>query len=79
MQHVHAHFGTNPAELAMMIRAMGGPTYSFTVHGPEEFDKPFALHLADKIRAATFVVGVSSFGAANSSAGWKSSNGERSM
>jgi len=63
VQHVHAHFGTNPAELAMLIRAMGGPTYSFTVHGPEEFDKPLALHLAEKIRGAAFVVGVSSFGA----------------
>jgi len=62
VQHLHAHFGTNPAELAMLIRAMGGPTYSFTVHGPEEFDKPLALHLAEKIRAAAFVVCVSSFG-----------------
>lgn len=61
VQHVHAHFGTNPAELAMLIRALGGPTYSFTVHGPEEFDKPLALHLAEKIGRAAFVVGVSSF------------------
>jgi glycosyltransferase involved in cell wall biosynthesis len=63
VQHVHAHFGTNPAELAMLMRAMGGPSYSFTVHGPEEFDKPLALHLAEKMRRAAFVVAVSSFGA----------------
>jgi glycosyltransferase involved in cell wall biosynthesis len=62
VQHVHAHFGTNPAELAMLVRVMGGPTYSFTAHGPEEFDRPLALHLADKIRAAAFVIAVSSFG-----------------
>ena len=34
----------------MLVHALGGPTYSFTVHGPEEFDKPESLHLAEKIR-----------------------------
>jgi colanic acid/amylovoran biosynthesis glycosyltransferase len=62
VQHVHAHFGTNPAELACLVHALGGPRYSFTAHGPEEFDKPVALHLGEKIRRAAFVVGVSSFG-----------------
>jgi glycosyltransferase involved in cell wall biosynthesis len=61
--HLHAHFGTNPAELAMLVRVLGGPEFSFTAHGPEEFDKPHSLHLTEKIRAAAFVVGVSSFGA----------------
>src|SRR5450755_445183 len=28
--HVHAHFGTNGAEVAMLARALGGPPYSFT-------------------------------------------------
>jgi glycosyltransferase involved in cell wall biosynthesis len=41
---------------------LGGPTYSFTVHGPEEFDRPLALHLRQKIEHAAFVVAVSSFG-----------------
>jgi hypothetical protein len=36
--------------------------YSFTVHGPEEFDKLGALSLGDKIDDAAFVAGVSSFG-----------------
>ena len=60
--HVHAHFGTNPAEVVMLARALGGPVYSFTVHGPEEFDKPQALGLAEKIRRAGFVVAISSYG-----------------
>jgi glycosyltransferase involved in cell wall biosynthesis len=60
--HVHAHFGTNPAEVAMLIHALGGPGFSFTVHGPEEFDKPLAIALARKLARARFVVGVSSFG-----------------
>ena len=59
--HVHAHFGTNPAELAMLVHALGGPKYSFTIHGPEEFDKPDLHKLTAKIQRATFVVAISSF------------------
>jgi colanic acid/amylovoran biosynthesis glycosyltransferase len=60
--HLHAHFGTNAAEVALLAHALGGPPYSFTVHGPEEFDRPAALHLREKIARAAFVVAVSSFG-----------------
>lgn len=60
--HVHAHFGTNPATVAMLCRELGGPTFSFTVHGPEEFDKPEFLGLREKIRRAAFVIAISSFG-----------------
>ena len=61
-KHVHAHFGTNPAELAMLVHALGGPRYSVTVHGSEEFDKPEFLGLGEKIRRASFAVAISSFG-----------------
>ncbi|MBD8542819.1 glycosyltransferase [Oxalobacteraceae sp. CFBP 13708] len=61
-RHLHAHFGTNSTEVAMLANILGGPSYSFTVHGPEEFDKPEFLWLAEKIRRSAFVVGVSSFG-----------------
>ncbi|CAN5567989.1 glycosyltransferase [soil metagenome] len=61
-RHLHAHFGTNPATVALLTRMLGGPTYSFTVHGPEEFDHPFELGLPEKITSAAFVAGVSSFG-----------------
>jgi glycosyltransferase involved in cell wall biosynthesis len=61
-EHLHAHFGTNSAGVAALCRALGGPSFSFTVHGPEEFDKPEALSLTDKISAASLVVGVSEFG-----------------
>lgn len=60
--HVHAHFGTNGAEVAMLCARLGGPPYSFTVHGPEEFDMPAGLHLADKVGDAAFVAAISSFG-----------------
>lgn len=59
--HVHAHFGTNSAELALLIRLLGGPEYSFTVHGPDEFDKAHCLHLDKKIAQAKFVAAVNSY------------------
>ena len=57
---IHAHFGTNPAEVAMLVRVLGGPPYSFTVHGPDEFLRPVGL--IEKIRYSSFVVAVSNFG-----------------
>jgi colanic acid/amylovoran biosynthesis glycosyltransferase len=61
-EHLHAHFGTNSAEVAMLVHELGGPSWSFTAHGPEEFDKAKLLALPEKIRRADFVVAVSSFG-----------------
>jgi colanic acid/amylovoran biosynthesis glycosyltransferase len=60
--HLHAHFGTNSATVALLANALGGPQFSFTVHGPEEFDAPLALSLRQKIESAQFVVAISSFG-----------------
>jgi colanic acid/amylovoran biosynthesis glycosyltransferase len=62
VQHVHAHFGTNAAEVAMLLHVLGGPRWSFTVHGPEEFDKALIIGLAEKVRRCSFAVAVSSFG-----------------
>jgi colanic acid/amylovoran biosynthesis glycosyltransferase len=61
-EHIHAHFGTNPSEIVMLTNALSGVPYSFTVHGPEEFDRPVFLKLSEKIDAAKFVVAISSFG-----------------
>jgi colanic acid/amylovoran biosynthesis glycosyltransferase len=57
---VHAHFGTNSAEVAMLANILGAPPYSFTVHGPEEFQRDIGLR--DKIHRSAFVAAVSSFG-----------------
>ena len=62
IQHLHAHFGTNSAEVAMLANVLGGPPWSFTAHGPEEFDKAQLIGLTEKIRRAAFVIAVSSFG-----------------
>jgi colanic acid/amylovoran biosynthesis glycosyltransferase len=60
--HIHAHFGTNSTTVAMLCRVLGGISYSFTVHGPEEFDKVQAIALSEKIDRAAFVVAISSYG-----------------
>ena len=57
---LHAHFGTNSAEVAMYARLLGGPPYSFTCHGPEEFESPMGL--SEKVRNAAFVAAISSYG-----------------
>jgi colanic acid/amylovoran biosynthesis glycosyltransferase len=60
--HVHAHFGTNSAETAVLAALLADCRCSFTVHGPEEFDKPQALHLKAKVAHSDFVVAISSYG-----------------
>jgi colanic acid/amylovoran biosynthesis glycosyltransferase len=55
--HVHAHFGENEGEVAMLVSELAGISYSMTVHGMSESDKS----LVEKIRRAAFVVVISSF------------------
>lgn len=59
--HVHVHFGTNATAVAMLSRLMGGPSYSFTVHGPDELVDPQALSFPSKIRHAAWVVAISEY------------------
>ncbi|EAZ91543.1 glycosyltransferase [Crocosphaera chwakensis] len=60
--HFHAHFGTNSTTVLLLHHILGGAAYSFTVHGPEEFDKVKAIALPEKIKRAAFVVAISSYG-----------------
>jgi len=62
VEHLHAHFGTNSAMVALLTHELGGPSFSFTCHGPDEFDKPKLIHLGEKVAGASFVAAVSSFG-----------------
>lgn len=59
--HIHAHFGTNPAEIACLVRHLGGPDYSFTNHGRNELDGAPRLHFPHKVARAKFSVAVSQF------------------
>lgn len=61
IRHVHAHFGTNSAEVALLASVITGGSFSFTVHGPDEFDRPREIGLAEKVGRAAFVIAISSF------------------
>jgi colanic acid/amylovoran biosynthesis glycosyltransferase len=63
IDHLHVHFGTNAAAVARLARIMGGPPYSMTVHGPDEFDAPIGLSLREKMQDAAFTVAISDYGA----------------
>jgi glycosyltransferase involved in cell wall biosynthesis len=60
--HLHAHFGTNPAAVARLVHLLSGIAYSFTVHGPDEFDEPRQIDLAGKVADSAFVVAISDYG-----------------
>lgn len=61
IDHLHAHFGTNPAMVARIANKLSGVPFSFTVHGPDEFDLPGPLDLRGKIADAAFCVAISSY------------------
>jgi glycosyltransferase involved in cell wall biosynthesis len=61
VEHVHVHFGTNATAVARFIKYLGGPGYSFTVHGPTEFDSAIGFDLPGKIQDARFVIAISDF------------------
>lgn len=60
-RHIHTHHGTNATLVAMLVREMGGPTYSFMVHGNEEFDSPRSLSLEEKINRSSAVVAITNY------------------
>ena len=62
VDHLHAHFGTNAAAVAMYCGALGGPGYSFTAHGTESFESPHRIRLGLKAKRARFVVTVCEYG-----------------
>lgn len=62
IDHIHAHFGTNSAAIAMFASQLMQIPYSFTAHGPEEFEKGHLLSLNTKLRHAKFAICVSAFG-----------------
>jgi colanic acid/amylovoran biosynthesis glycosyltransferase len=61
LQHVHVHFGTNAATVAMLSLAMGGGTYSFTAHGPDEFMDPARSRYDLLVHHSAFVAAISNF------------------
>jgi glycosyltransferase involved in cell wall biosynthesis len=63
IDHVHAHFVNVASSVALLAAALRGPgtTWSFTMHGPVEFDNVDHWAIAEKVRRADFVVCISDF------------------
>jgi glycosyltransferase involved in cell wall biosynthesis len=64
LEHLHVHFGHNAAAVARLARHLGGPRYSVTVHGPDEFDAPIGLSLGAKVEESAFTVAISHYASA---------------
>lgn len=62
--HLHVHFATNPAAVGLLCRELGGPPWSFTVHGSEELPRLAELSVDEKLASASFAAAVSEFGVA---------------
>jgi glycosyltransferase involved in cell wall biosynthesis len=61
ISHVHTHFATNATAVAMLSRIMGGPSYSFTAHGPDEFDNARLFAFDLKLQHAAFAIAITHF------------------
>jgi colanic acid/amylovoran biosynthesis glycosyltransferase len=57
--HVHAHFASHPAAVALVIRRLTGIPYSFIAHGSDIHRE--TRMLPEKVREAAFVVTVAEF------------------
>ena len=57
VDHLHVHFSTNPSDVALLCRELGGPPFSFTAHRIEA-GSPSASSIARKVAAARFVVAI---------------------
>jgi glycosyltransferase involved in cell wall biosynthesis len=61
VEHLHVHFGTNAALVALLSQVMGGPSFSFTAHGPDEFDDHLLNRYDIKLEHAAFAVAISHY------------------
>jgi colanic acid/amylovoran biosynthesis glycosyltransferase len=59
--HLHVHFATPAATVALILTHMVPVTLSMTVHGPDEFYDVPGHHLKEKIATARFVACISLF------------------
>jgi colanic acid/amylovoran biosynthesis glycosyltransferase len=61
IQHLHVHFATPAATIALLTREVFGIEFSMTVHGPDEFYEVSEYHLVEKIEAASFICTISHY------------------
>ncbi|MDY6896697.1 MAG: glycosyltransferase [Cyanobacteriota bacterium] len=61
IEHLHNHIAEASGTVAMLAAKMGGFSYSFTLHGPYIFFKPYQWRLDEKIKQALFVCCISNY------------------
>lgn len=61
IDHLHTHFSTNSATVALLSFLMGGPSYSMTIHGPDELWEMAENSLTAKVRHATLIAVISDY------------------
>lgn len=59
--HMHNHFTTGSATVAMLTSTLTGIPYSFMLHGPADLFEPFRWRLDEKTARAKFVATISHF------------------
>ncbi|MFN0085248.1 MAG: glycosyltransferase [Blastocatellia bacterium] len=59
--HLHVHFATPAAHVALIATRIFPITYSITVHGPDEFYDVSQYRLAEKIHGASFICTIGAF------------------
>lgn len=59
--HLHVHFATPAASVGMLVKTVFGTSFSFTVHGPDEFYDAAGYNLPEKILAADFIFCISHY------------------
>lgn len=61
IDHIHTHFSTNSAAVAMLSQRFGGPSYSVTVHGPDELYVLEENAVELKLRHAAFFSAITEY------------------
>jgi colanic acid/amylovoran biosynthesis glycosyltransferase len=56
--HLHVHFATPAATVALLLHRLAPVTFSLTVHGPDEFYDVPGYYLSEKIAEAAFVCAI---------------------
>jgi len=59
--HLHNHFASSSATVAMLAAELAGISYSYTLHGPADLYEPRRWHLREKTARAAFVACISHF------------------
>ena len=59
--HLHVHFATPAATVALILSRIAPVSFSITVHGPDEFFDTTRYFLREKIESASFIVCISHF------------------